>query len=154
MFTRPGFSDFFQQCSLFEMKIDFENLFLILLKEGDRESPAPPLMPQESETERNGFIITSYFVDFQITIDKILKFRIHCQRSLFEAHVEKSRHAGRGGGHGGAADDCSSDVAAGRRRMALETVTRASLKIVHLWASANSSGTKYFWIRVIGGQKC
>ena len=42
-----------------------ENLFLILLKEGDRESPAPPLMPQESETERNGFIITSYFVDLK-----------------------------------------------------------------------------------------
>ena len=42
-----------------------ENLFLILLKEGDRESAAPPLMPSESETKRNGFIITSSFVDLK-----------------------------------------------------------------------------------------
>ena len=49
----------------YENWIWVENLFLILLKEGDRESPAPPLMPQESETERNGFIITSYFVDLK-----------------------------------------------------------------------------------------
>ena len=44
---------------------NYKILFLILLKEGDRESPAPPLMPQESETERNGFINTSYFVDLK-----------------------------------------------------------------------------------------
>ena len=68
--------------------------------------------------------------------------------------MEKSRHAGRDGGHGGAAGDCSSDVAAGGRRMALVTVTRAGLKIVHFLASAISSGGKYFWMRVIGGQKC
>ena len=42
-----------------------ENLFLILLKEGDGESAAPPLMPSESETKRNGFIITSSFVDLK-----------------------------------------------------------------------------------------
>ena len=42
-----------------------DNLFLILLKEGDRESPAPPLMPLESETERNGFIIATSFVDLK-----------------------------------------------------------------------------------------
>ena len=43
-----------------------DNLFLILLKEGDRESPAPPLMPLESETERNGFIIATSSVGFEI----------------------------------------------------------------------------------------
>ena len=42
-----------------------ENLFSILLTEGDCESPAPPLMQLESETERNGFIITSTFVDLK-----------------------------------------------------------------------------------------
>ena len=84
----------------------------------------------------------------------ILIFEVHCQWPLLEAHVEKSRHAGRDGGHGGAAGDCSSDVAAGGRRMALVTVTRAGLKIVHFLASAISSGGKYFWMRVIGGQKC
>ena len=91
---------------------------------------------------------------FKITKDKNQNFRIQCRRSLFEAHVEKSRHAGKDGGHVGAADDCSSDVTAFRRRMALVTVAWASLKIVHFWASAISSGTKYFWIRVIGGQQC
>lgn len=68
--------------------------------------------------------------------------------------MEKSRHAGRDGGQVGAADDCSSDVAAVRRRMALETVTRAGLKIVHFLASAIFSWTKYSWIQVIGGQQC
>ena len=72
----------------------------------------------------------------------------------FGCPLEKSRHAGRDGGHGGAADDCSSDVAAGCRRMALGTVTWASLKFVNFLASAISSGTKYSWMRVIGGQKC
>ena len=91
---------------------------------------------------------------FKITKVNNLNFRIQSQRSLFEAHVEKSRHAGRDGGHGGAADDRSSDVAAGRRRMALVTVTRASLKIVHFWVSAISSGTKYFWMRFIRGRQC
>ena len=91
---------------------------------------------------------------FKITKDKNQNFRIQCRRSLFETHVEKSRHAGKDGGHEGAADDCSSDVTAFRRRMALVTVAWASLKIVHFWASAISSGTKYFWIRVIGGQQC
>ena len=50
----------------------------------------------------------------------------------------ESRHAGRDGGQGRAADDCSSDVAAGRRRMALLTVTWASLRNVHFLASAIS----------------
>ena len=68
--------------------------------------------------------------------------------------MEKSRHAGRDGGHGGAAGDCSSDVAAGGRRMALVTVTRAGLKIVHFLASAIFSGRKYSWMQVIGGQQC
>ena len=43
-----------------------ENLFSILLTEGDWESPAPPLMQLDSETERSGFIITSTFVDFKL----------------------------------------------------------------------------------------
>ena len=72
--------------------------------------------------------------------------------NLFDAHVEKSRHAGRGGGQGGAADDCTSDVAASRRRMALEAVSRAGFKIVHFLASSFSSGTKYSWMWLIGGQ--
>ena len=50
--------------------------------------------------------------------------------------------------------DCSSDAAAGRRLMAPVTVTWASLKNVTFLASAISSGGKYFWMRVIGGQKC
>ena len=54
--------------------------------------------------------------------------------------MEKSRHAGRDGGQGGAADDCSSDVAAGRRRMALGTVNRAALSI--FWPQ--SSNFVYF----------
>ena len=49
--------------------------------------------------------------------------------------MEKSRHAGRDGGQGGAADDCSFDVAAGRRRMALKAVTGAGFKIVHFLAT-------------------
>ena len=68
--------------------------------------------------------------------------------------MEKSRHAGRDGGHGGAAGDCAFDGAAGGRRMALVRVTWAGLQIVHFLASAISSGGKYFWMRVIGGQKC
>ena len=87
-----------------------------------------------------------------MSLYKNLNFEIHCQRSLFEAHVEKSRHAGRDGGQGGAIDDCSPDVAAGRRRMALEAVSRAGFKIVHFLASAFSSGTKYSWKWIIGGQ--
>ena len=46
------------------------------------------------------------------------------------------------------------EVAACCRRMALVTVTRASLKIVHFLAPANPQGQNIFWIRVIGGQKC
>ena len=123
---------------------------------------------------RNGFIITSSFVDlttinshcplgnsctsavntFKIKIDKNLNFEIHWQRSLFEAHVERSRHAGRDGGQGGAADDCTSDVAAGRRRMALATVAWASLKIFHFLISETFSGTKCSWISIIGGHQC
>ena len=71
--------------------------------------------------------------------------------NLFDAHVEKSRHAGRGGGQGGAADDCSSNVAAGCRRMALTTVAWASLKIFHFLTSAIFSGTKCSWMSIIGG---
>ena len=123
---------------------------------------------------RNGFIITSSFVDlttinshcplrnsctsavntFKLKIDKNLNFEIHWQRSLFEAHVERSRRAGRDGGQGGAADDCTSDVAAGRRRMALATVAWASLKIFHFLTSATFSGTKCSWISIIGGHQC
>ena len=54
--------------------------------------------------------------------------------------MEKSRHAGRDGGHGGAADDCSSDVAADRRRMALTTVTCASLQISISWPHRSPQG--------------
>ena len=89
-----------------------------------------------------------------MTKDKNLKILIHCQRSLFEAQAEKSRHAGRGGGQGGAADDCSSDVAAFCRRRALATAGWPGLKIVHFQASEIFSGTKYSWIRIIGGQQC
>ena len=74
--------------------------------------------------------------------------------NLFDAHVEKSRHAGRGGGQGGAADDCSSNVAAGCRRMALTTVAWASLKIFHFLTSAIFSGTKCSWMSIIGGHQC
>ena len=150
------------------------NLFSILLTEGDCESPAPPLMQLESETERNGFIITSTFVDlkkyifyhlvgeefapclntFKMTKDKNLKIWIHCQKSLFEAHVEKSRHVGRGGGQRGAADDCSSDVATIRRRMALAAAAWAGLKFVNFLASEIFSGEKDSWIRIKGGQRC
>ena len=49
--------------------------------------------------------------------------------------MERSRHAGRDGGQGGAADDCTSDVAAGRRRMALATVAWSSLKISTILAN-------------------
>ena len=91
---------------------------------------------------------------FKITIDKIEKFWIHCQRSLYEAHVGKSRQAGKDRGRGGAADDCPSDVAAGRRRMALETVNRAGLNFVHFLASAITSRTKYCWVLLIGRQRC
>ena len=151
--------------------LSVENSFLILLKEGNWEWPEPPLMPLESETERNGLVITSTFVDlktmnfyhlvgkvsalclntFKMTKDKNIKIWIHCQRSLFE---EKFRHAGRGGGQGGAPDDCSSDVALGCRRMALATAAWAGLKIVNFLASEIFSGTKYSWVRIIGGQKC
>ena len=99
------------------------------------------------------FLLAGSLLNGHMSWRKNTIFCFHLTKG-FGCSLEKSRHAGRDGGHGGAADDCSSDVAAGRRRMALETVTRASLKIVHFWASANSSGTKYFWIRVIGGQKC
>ena len=99
-------------------------------------------------------ICTSALNTFKIKMYKNLNFEIHCQRSLFEAHVEKSRHAGRDGGQGGAVDDCSPDVAASRRRMALEAVSRAGFKIVHFLASSFSSGTKYSWMWVIGGQQC
>ena len=131
-------------------------------------------MPLESETEINELVISSTFVDlktmnfyhlvgkvsalrlhtFKMTKDKNLKILIHCQRSLFEAQAEKSRHAGRGGGEGGAADDCSSDVAVGCRRMALATAAWVGLKIVNFLASEISSGKKYSWVRIIGGQKC
>ena len=62
----------------------------------------------------------------------------------------ESRHAGRDGGHGGAADDCSSDVAASRRRMALATVAWTSLTIFHFLASAIFSGKEYSWMSIIG----
>ena len=74
----------------------------------------------------------------------ILIFEVHCQWPLLEAHVEKSRHAGRDGGHGGAAGDCAFDGAAGGRRMALVRVTWAGLQIVHFLASAISSGKNIF----------
>ena len=48
--------------------LSVENSFLILLKEGTWESPEPPLMPLESETERNGLVITSTFVDWKTMI--------------------------------------------------------------------------------------
>ena len=121
---------------------------------GWRWKQSPGQASKLSISESWESICTLSLDTFKITKVNNLNFRIQSQRSLFEAHVEKSRHAGRDGGHGGAADDCSSDVTAFRRRMALVTVAWASLKIVHFWASAISSGTKYFWIRVIGGQKC
>ena len=165
--TWPGISDFLKH---WELPLSWK----FILKEGGRESPAPPLMQLESETERNGFISTNCLVDlktthsyfllgmysnfgrwcFKITIDKIEKFWIHCQRSLYEAHVGKSRQAGKDRGRGGAADDCPSDVAAGRRRMALETVNRAGLNFVHFLASAITSRTKYCWVLLIGRQRC
>ena len=110
------------------------------------ENNAFLLSPQEN-------ICTLHLNTFKMTEDKSIKIWIHGQRSLSEAHVEKSRHAGRDGGQVGAADDRSSSVAAFCRRMALETVTRPGLKIVHFLASAIFSGTKYSWIRVIGGQQ-
>ena len=73
------------------------------------------------------------------------------QCSIFE---EKSQHDVRDGGHGGAAEGCSSDVAAGRRRMALASSPWANLKFVHFLASAISSVPKCSWMRVIKGQQC
>ena len=70
------------------------------------------------------------------------------------AFEEKSQHVVRDGGHGGAAGGCSSDVAVGRRRMALATSTLENLIFFHFLASAISSGPKYSWIRVIVGQQC
>ena len=149
-----------------------ENLFLILLKEGDGESAAPPLMPSESETKRNGFIITSSFVDLKtmnsyrlpgkylhLTPQRFQKYKtknLNFWNPLSKVSIwgprgevsarRKRRRTWRGSGR--LLIWCCS------RRMALVTVTRAGLKIVHFLASAISSGGKYFWMRVIGGQKC
>ena len=57
-------------------------------------------------------------------------------------------------GQGGAADNCTSDVAAGHRRMALATVAWSSLKIFHFLTSETFSGTKYYWMSIIGGHQC
>ena len=217
-----------------------ENLFLILLKEGDRGSPAPPLMPQESETERNGFIITSYFVDLKTmksyyllamyshfspphfqnynrqnpkVLNPLSKVSIWGPRGEISACRERRRRRrgsrrllirccsrppsdGAGNSHPGKPQNCPflglsnllrdkihftprhfqnykrqeswfknplpkvsiwgprGEVAACRRRMALVTVTRASLKIVHFLAPANPQGQNIFGYWVIGGQKC
>ena len=151
-----------------------ENLFSILLTEGDWESPAPPLMQLESETERSGFIITSTFVDlkimnfhhlvgkvfalclntFKMTKDKKLKdlnplpkVSIWGPRGEVSACRERRRTSG-------GSRRLLIWGSAGRRRMALETVTWAGLKIVHFLASAIFSGTKCSWMQVIGGQQC
>ena len=97
---------------------------------------------------------TSTVNTFKIEKEKNLNFEIHWHRSLFETHVERSRHAGRDGGQGGAADDCISDVAAGCRRMALATVVWSSLKIFRFLTSETFSGTKCSWISIIGGHQC
>ena len=68
--------------------------------------------------------------------DKNTIFCFHLTKA-FGCSLEKSRHSGSDGGQGGAADDCSSDVAASRRWMALATAVWASLTIFHFLASGN-----------------
>ena len=149
-----------------------EKLILNQTQSGRLGVTSAPLMLLE--TERNGFIFTNYFVDlktmnscnlrvkvFPVSLHtfRMVETKIHlihndCQRSLSEARVEKSRHAGRDGRQGGAADDRSTDVAACHRRMALTTVTGAGVKIVHFLATSIFLGTRNCWIRIIGDQQC
>ena len=131
-----------------------ENLFSILLTEGDWESPAPPLMQLESETERSGFIITSTFVDLKIMnfhhlVGKVFALCLNTFKMKEDKRPKDLNPLPKVSIWGP-----RGEVAACRRRMALVTVTRASLKIVHFLAPANPQGQNIFWIRVIGGQKC
>ena len=95
------------------------------------------------------FLLAGSLLNGHMSWRKNTIFCFHLTKG-FGCSLEKSRHAGRDGGHGGAADDCSSDVAASRRRMALATVAWTSLTIFHFLASAIFSGKEYSWMSIIG----
>ena len=85
-------------------------------------------------------ICTLHLNTFKMTKDKSIKIWIHGQRSLFEAHVEKSRHAGRDGGQVGAADDCSSEVRLAAVGWRWKQSPRQASKLSISWPQQSSQG--------------
>ena len=101
--------------------------------------------------KKRRFLLAGSLLNGHMSWRKNTIFCFHLTKG-FGCSLEKSRHSGRDGGQGGAADDCSSDVAASRRWMALATAAWASLTIFHFLASEIFSGTEYSWMSIIGGQ--